>query len=200
MAEDRSTAARPGRWRTGAESKQRILDAARALFGEHGYGGTTVRAVAAEAEVDPAMVFYFFGNKQGLFAAAIELSAQVPPAIESAFTGGLDGFGERLVRTLLENMDASGRTPLALLTRSARTSDQSETLLREYIDREITGRLATLLGTPDAAIRAGMVNVQLLGLTVARYIVRIEPIASSSVDELVSRFGPLVQHCLGDAL
>ncbi|MFG6199971.1 TetR family transcriptional regulator [Nonomuraea sp. JJY05] len=172
------------------------MDAARALFREHGYGGTTVRAVAADAGVDSAMVFYFFGSKQGLFAAAVEMSAQLPPAIESIFADGLDGIGERIIRTLVETIDASGRTPLAMLTRSARTDDQSETLIREYIDREITSRVATLLGTPDAAFRAGMVNVQLLGLTVARYIVRIEPIASSSVDELVSRFGPLVQHCL----
>jgi len=187
---------RPGRWRSGAESKQRILDAARARFREHGYGGTTVRAVAADADVDPSMVFYFFGTKQGLFAAAIELSAQVPPAIEAVFSGGLDGIGERLVRTLVESVDASGRTPLAMLTRSARPGDQAETLLREYIDREITSRLAALLGTPDAEFRAGMVNVQLLGITVARYLVRIEPIASAPVDELVSRFGPLVQSCL----
>ncbi len=195
MTEHRSPA-RPGRWRTGAESKQRILDAARALFREHGYGGTTVRAIAAAAGVDSAMVFYFFGNKQGLFAAAVEMSAQLPPAIESIFADGLDGIGERIIRTLVETIDASGRTPLAMLTRSARTGDQSEMLIREYIDREITSRVAALLGTPDATLRAGMVNVQLLGLTVARYIVRIEPIASSSVDELVSRFGPLVQHCL----
>src|SRR5688572_6791719 len=106
---------RPGRWRSGAESRQRILDAARALFREHGYGGTTVRAVAAEAGVDPAMVFYFFGTKQGLFAAAIEMSAQLPPAIESIFTGDLDSLGERLVRTLVENLDASDRAPLVTL-------------------------------------------------------------------------------------
>jgi AcrR family transcriptional regulator len=191
---DRST--RPGRWRSGAESKQRILDAARILFREHGYAGTTVRAVAASAGVDPAMVFYFFATKQGLFAAAVDMSAQLPPAIESIFTDGLDGIGERIVRTLLENMDRSDRTPLALLTRSAPTQDQSEALLREFIDREITGRLAALLDTPDAAMRAGMVNVQLLGLTVARYILRIEPIASASPDDLVARFGPVVQHCL----
>lgn len=195
MAE-RGRSTRPGRWRSGAQSKQRILAAARVLFREHGYAGTTVRAVAAEAEVDPAMVFYFFNTKQGLFAAAIEMSAQLPPAIEAIFTGGLDGIGERIIRTLLENMDKSDRTPLAMLTRSAPTHDQSETLLREFVDREITSRLAALLDTQDAALRAGMVNVQLLGLTVARYIVRIEPIASASVDELVTRFGPVVQHCL----
>ncbi|WP_116198878.1 TetR/AcrR family transcriptional regulator [Amycolatopsis circi] len=190
---EHSSPARPGRWRTGAESKQRILDAARALFREHGYGGATVRAVAGEAGVDPGMVFYFFGTKQGLFAAAIEMSAQVPPALEEVFAGGLDGLGERIVRTLVENLDASGRAPRAMLTRA---DDQADALIREYVDREVTRRLADLLDTPDAAFRAGMVNVQLLGLTVARYVVRIEPIASASVDVLVNRFGPLVQRCL----
>lgn len=195
MAED-SSSGRPGRWRSGAESRQRVLDAARVLFHRNGYAGTTVRAVAADAGVDPAMVFYFFGTKQGLFAAVLDMSAQLPSAIDAIFDGGLDGVGERVIRTLLENMDKSDRTPLAMLTRSAPTHDQSETLLREFIDREITRRLAAMLDTPDAALRAGMVNVQLLGLTVARYIVRIEPIASASVDELVTRFGAVVQHCL----
>jgi AcrR family transcriptional regulator len=187
---------RPGRWRSGAESRQRILTAARALFREHGYGGTTVRAVAAEAGVDPAMVFYFFGTKQGLFAAAIEMSEHLPPAIESVFAGDLDSLGERLVRTLVENLDASDHAPLVTLTRSATTHDESETLLREFIEREITGRLAELIGTPDAAWRAGMVNVQILGIAVARYIARIEPLASAPVDELVAKVGPVVQHCL----
>lgn len=187
---------RPGRWRSGAESKQRILRTARDLFGQHGYGGTTVRAIATAAGVDPAMVFYFFGTKQGLFAAAIEMSDNVPPAIESIFAGGLDTIGERIVRTLLDNLDKSERTPLVMLTRSAPTDNRSEALLREFIEREITDRLAAMLDTPDAALRAGMVNIQVLGLAVARYIVRIEPIASMPIDDLVSRLGPLVQHCL----
>ncbi|GAA4199317.1 TetR family transcriptional regulator [Streptosporangium oxazolinicum] len=187
---------RPGRWRSGAESRQRILEAARVLFREHGYGGTTMRAVAAEAGVDPAMVFYFFGTKQGLFGAALKVPEHVPSAIESVFTGGLDDIGARMVRTLVENLDKSDRTPLVTLTRSALTHDDSETLLRQYIDREITARLVTMLGTPDAAVRVAMLNVQILGLAVARYIVRIEPVASASVDDLVTWFGPIVQHGL----
>jgi AcrR family transcriptional regulator len=187
---------RPGRWRSGAESKQRVLRVARELFDQNGYSGTTVRAIATAAGVDPAMVFYFFGTKQGLFSAVIDMSGDVPPAIESIFAGGLDTIGERIVRTLVENLDKSDRTPLVMLTRSAPTDPQSEALLREFIDREITDRLAALLDTPDAALRASMVNVQILGLAVARYIVHIEPIASSSIDELVTTFGPLVQHCL----
>nr|WP_042188835.1 TetR family transcriptional regulator [Kibdelosporangium sp. MJ126-NF4]CEL18486.1 Transcriptional regulator, TetR family [Kibdelosporangium sp. MJ126-NF4]CTQ97970.1 Transcriptional regulator, TetR family [Kibdelosporangium sp. MJ126-NF4] len=187
---------RPGRWRSGAESKQRILDTARSLFGQHGYGGTTVRAVAAQAGVDPAMVFYFFGTKQGLFAAAVDMSADVLPAIDDVFANGLDGIGERVVRTLIENMDKSERVPLATLTRSAPTHGESQKLLREYIDKEFSGRLMALLDVPDAAMRVGMVNVQLLGIAVARYVIRIEPIASASPDELVARFGMLVNHCL----
>jgi AcrR family transcriptional regulator len=193
---EHDTHRRPGRWRSGAESKQRVLQVARELFGQNGYSGTTVRAIATAAGVDPAMVFYFFGTKQGLFSAVIDMSGNVPPAIESIFAGSLDTIGERIVRTLVENLDKSGRTPLVMLTRSAPTDPQSEALLREFIDREITDRLAALLDTPDAALRAGMVNVQILGLAVARYIVRIEPIASLSVDELATMFGPLVQHCL----
>jgi AcrR family transcriptional regulator len=193
---EHGTHGRPGRWRSGAESKQRILQTARELFGQHGYGATTVRAIATAAGVDPAMVFYFFGTKQGLFSAVVDMSGNVPPAIEAIFTGGLDAIGERIVRTLVENLDKSDRTPLMMLTRSAPTDAQSQALLREFIDREITDRLAAMLGTPDAALRAAMVNAQILGLTVARYIMRIEPIASSSVDELVDRFGPLVQYCL----
>jgi AcrR family transcriptional regulator len=188
---------RPGRWRSGAKSRQRILETARTLFGEHGYGGTTVRAVAAQADVDPAMVFYFFGNKQGLFAAATaQMSAQVPGAIDSIFDGNLDGIGERLVRTLLENHDTSQHSPLVLLAQAAPAHDESAALLREFIDQEIKQRLAALLDVPDASLRVGMVSVQILGLVMARHVARVEPIASASVDELVARFGPIVQECL----
>jgi AcrR family transcriptional regulator len=195
MTEHRPTG-RPGRWRSGAQSRQRILETARALFLQHGYAGTTVRGVAAEAGVDPAMVFYFFDTKQGLFSAALEMPADVPSAIQAVFVDGLDGVGERLIRTLLENLDKSDRTPLTMLIRSAPTHDRSEALLREFIDREIIGLLSAAIDTPDAALRAGMVAVQILGLTVARYIVGIEPIASATVEEVVATFGPIVQCCL----
>jgi AcrR family transcriptional regulator len=192
---------RPGRWRTGAKSKQRILETARQLFRQHGYAGTTVRAVASEAEVDPAMVFYFFNTKQGLFAAAVEMPPSIPPAIEAIFEGGLDGIGERIVRTLVETLDAGEGSPLVLLARSAPTHDESAALLREFIGQEITARLAALLTGPDVAMRIGMVDVQIMGLATVRHIVRIDPIASASVDELVDRFGPLLQECLtGEAV
>ena len=191
---------RPGRWRSGAKSRQRILETARSLFGEHGYAGTTVRAVAAEAGVDPAMVFYFFDTKQGLFAAATaSMSAEVPVAIDSIFEGGLDGIGERLVRTVLESHDASENPPLVLLAQAAPAHDDSAVLLREFIEQEIENRLAALLDEPDASMRVGMVIVQILGLVMVRHIARVEPIASAPIDELVAQFGPVVQQCLTGA-
>ena len=192
---------RPGRWRSGAKSKQRILETARALFAEQGYAGTTVRAVAAEADVDPAMVFYFFNTKQGLFAAATAyMSADVPVGIESVFAGGLDGIGERLVRTVLENHDASDNNPLVLLAQAAPShGEESAGLLREFIEQEIEGRLETLLDDPEAPMRVAMVTVQILGLVMVRHIARIEPVASAPVDELVEQFGPIVQQCLTGA-
>ncbi|MFE3173615.1 hypothetical protein ACFXPA_27530 [Amycolatopsis sp. NPDC059090] len=115
-------------------------------------------------------------------------------ARDDSATGGYYLPFVLLERQLGEGLgDASGQLRDAMLTRA---DDQADALIREYVDREVTGRLADLLDTPDAAFRAGMVNVQLLGLAVARYVVRIEPIASAPADELVSRFGPLVQQCL----
>ncbi|WP_252435832.1 TetR/AcrR family transcriptional regulator [Pseudonocardia humida] len=87
-----------------------------------------------------------------------------------------------------------------MLTRSAPTHTESEALLREFIDREITARLVAMLDGPDAALRAGLLVVRILGLTVARYVVRIDPIASASVEELVAGFGPVVQHRVTGAL
>ena len=175
---------RPGRWRSGAESRQRILDVAGALFRERGYRGTTVRAIAAAADVDPAMVFYFFDTKQGLLAATLEISPHIPPAFELIFEGGLDGIGERIVRALLEAMDQSDRVPFAI-----------------FIDGELTSRLIALLDVPDAALRVAEVNTYILGLAVARYVVKLEPIAAASVDELVARIGPILQGILtGESL
>lgn len=189
--------ARPGRWRSGAESRQRILDVAGTLFRERGYRGTTVRAIAAAAEVDPAMVFYFFDTKQGLLAATLEISPHIPPAFELIFEGGLDGIGERIVRALLEAMDKSDRVPFAILTRTATDpNDQAESVLHDFIDGELTNRLIAMLEVPDAALRVAEVNTYILGLAVARYVVKLEPIAAASVDELVARIGPTLQGIL----
>ncbi|WP_232667317.1 TetR/AcrR family transcriptional regulator [Pseudonocardia sp. TRM90224] len=186
-------AKRAGRWRSGQESRQRILDAARGSFALNGYDRTSVRAVAAEANVDQAMVFYFFGSKQGLFTEAMQLPGTMIDNLDALFRRPPDDFGSDLVRAFLNGITEG---PLFTLTRSAATHDPSADLLRQFLDREIGDRLAARLDRPDARLRVTLVSAQLLGLAVARYVVEIEPVASASVDDLVALYGPAVQSLL----
>lgn len=188
---------RPGRWRTGAESRQRILDAARSLFAEHGYDRTTTRAIAAEAGVDPAMVHYFFDTKSRLFASAMQLPVNIPERIDALLEGGLDGAGERIVAHFLRVWDDEGTfEPLFALMRSATTDENSARLFKEFVQREMVGRLRAAIEGPDAPLRAALAGSQLVGLALARYVIRVEPLASAPAETLATRVGPTVQHYL----
>lgn len=179
------------------QSRQRILDAARSRFAGEGYDRTTVRAIAEDARVDPAMVYYFFGSKDRLFAAAMKLPGSPREPLASLIETGLDDLGPRLVRRFLELWDsAEDFEPLVALFRSAPTHDQSASMLRDFLQREISDPLVRALDTPDARLRVGLVGTQLIGLAGARYLIRIEPIASANQDELVGWLGPILQHYL----
>jgi AcrR family transcriptional regulator len=196
-AESPAASRRPGRWRSGLQNRQRILEAARAEFARQGYDRATIRGIAVGAGVDPAMVFYFFGSKQGLFAAAMALPDSPNESLASMLKAGLDGLGPRLVRRFLEVWDtAETIEPLLLLTRSAGTEDESAMMLRDFLQREVGDQLAQALGKPDAQFRVALVVAQFMGLAMARYLVRLEPMASASHDTLVAWLGPVVQHCL----
>ncbi|SEF18361.1 TetR family transcriptional regulator [Jiangella alba] len=188
---------RQGRWRSGQESKRRILDAARVSFAANGYQRATVRSIAADAEVDPAMIHYFFGRKDQLFAAVMSMADSPREPIGRLLADGLDGFGARLVRRFLEVWDATERVePLLIMARSADDADVSAMLLREFIDQEFTAQLVAALDTPDAALRCDLVCAQLLGVAVARYSLQQEPLASAGHDTLVAWLGPIVQGLL----
>ncbi|WP_020672307.1 TetR family transcriptional regulator [Amycolatopsis nigrescens] len=188
---------RQGRWRTGQESKRRILAAARASFAANGYQRATVRSIAADAEVDPSMIHYFFGRKDQLFAAAMSLADSPREPIGKLLAEGLDGLGARLVRRFLEVWDAAEHIePLLITAQSANGTDSSSAMLREYIDLEVTAQLAAALDAPDAELRCDLVCAQLLGLAVARYSVRQEPLASADHDTLVAWLGAIVQRLL----
>lgn len=191
------TGGRRGRWRSGQQSRQKILDAARARFAAEGYERATVRTIAADAGVDPAMIHYFFGSKDELFAAAMRMPGSPRQPVADLFARGPDDLGTRLVRRFLEVWDASNDIePLLALARSARTHEQSAAMLREFIDQEFTMQIAQWLDTDDARLRAGLIGSQLFGLAVARYAVQLEPIASADHDTLVAWLGPLLQSLL----
>jgi AcrR family transcriptional regulator len=188
---------RTGRWRTGQQSKQRIVEVAREHF-KHGYEQATVRAIATDACVDVAMVYYFFGNKEGLFnAAVIDIPEHPLHQLASMLDESIEEIGPRLVRRFIERWD-EGDTfePLVTVWRSAADQPLAKKLLSDTLAGPVAERLAAEFDVDDAVLRVELVASHLMGLAFARYQLRIEPIASTGVDDLVAWIGPTVQRYL----
>ncbi len=196
----RSDSARPKRRRgpraDAADTRGAVLEAARARFAAYGYDGTRLRDVAADADVDVALVSYFFGSKDGLFAAALELPMSPAEIVQELVADGIDGLGVRLVRTIIERLDGPDGRPFIGLVRSAAGNDQAAELLRGFVEREMLGRLATAVDAPDPALRAGLAGSQVVGLIMARYVVRVHPIADADPETLAAAVGPTLQRYL----
>jgi AcrR family transcriptional regulator len=193
MAESRRT----GRWRTGQLNKQRIVEVAREHF-KYGYEQATVRRIAADAGVDVAMVYYFFGNKEGLFnAAVIDIPEHPLHQLATLFDDGREEIGARLVRRFVELWD-EGDTfePLLTVWRSAADQPLAKKLLHDTLAGPVAERVAAEFGVDDAVLRVELVASHLMGLAFARYQLRIEPVASTGVDDLVAWIGPTVQRYL----
>ena len=193
-----SDAGRSGRWRTGQQSKQRILDAARARFMRDGYEGATVRRIAADAGVDVAMVYYFFGNKEGLFSASVLTGPEHPlHQLATLLDEGSEQIGASLVRRMFERWDKGDAfEPLLTLMRSAAIQPLARDVLRDTLAGPIAERVAALFGVADAELRVELLTSHLAGLAFARYELKIEPLASTGVEALVAWVGPIVQRYL----
>jgi AcrR family transcriptional regulator len=187
---------RPGAPDTRAE----VLAAARASFAEKGFRGTTIRAVAATAGVDPALVHHYFGTKSALFAAAMELPFDPGAAVPALLGPGIDGLGERIVRFFLAVWDQPApRARIQAVLRSALTEEAAADLLRDFVSTQVLGPVAAGLGTPDAPLRATLVGSQLVGLGLLRYLVKVEPLASADADTVVAVVAPTIQRYLTEA-
>jgi AcrR family transcriptional regulator len=194
-------ARRTGRWRTGQQSKQRIVDAAREGFTRDGYERTTVRRIAADAGVDVSMVYYFFGNKEGLFSASVLTGPEHPlHQLATLLDESTEDIGPRLVRRFLEHWDEGGLfEPLLTLWRSAAIQPAARKVLHDALAGPMAKRVAAEFGVADAVLRVELVASHLTGLAFARYQLKIEPIASTPVEDLVTWVGPTVQRYLTDA-
>lgn len=173
-------------------TRRGILEAARAIFAAHGYEQTTIRAVAAQAGIDASMVMRYFGSKAGLFAAAASVNLE-PPDLGSV---PARQRGELLLRDFVDRWETGpNRDALVLLLRTAVTDDAVAAQVQANINRLIAAPVAAL-GDEDADRRTALIATQLLGLVVARYILRQEPLASVSVDEIVADIAPTIQRYL----
>ncbi len=189
---------RPG----GADTRQAIVEAARIDFAEQGYDGTSLRGIARRAEVDPALVHHYFGGKPQLFAAVMDIPADPAALISAVVEGPRDQVGEALVRTFLAVWDsADGRQRFQALIRAAVTHDEATRMLREFLVREVFGRVVGSLaadGEPsaDLELRAGMAASQMVGLAMMRYIVEFPAVVDAGHDELAALVGPTIQRYL----
>jgi AcrR family transcriptional regulator len=184
---------RPGPTRT----RQEILAAARAVFGERGFAAGTVKEIALRADVDPALVIQFFGSKQDLFVAAMELPFDPAAAVATIVTGRRSEIGARMVETFLRLWDDAEVGPrMLVLVRSAATHEAAAARLRELVETSILGAVAQELGVADAPLRVQLVAAQLVGLGFARHVLGLEPLASTDAAELRELVGPVIQRYL----
>jgi AcrR family transcriptional regulator len=188
-----------GRRAGSPDTREQILDAARERFLADGYQSVTMRSIAVAGGVDVALVSYYFGSKQGLFSAAMSLPTNPAALVASVLAGDLDTLAERLLRSMLAVWDdpVSG-APLRALASTATVDADLSRVVREAVGREIVNRLAKRIGGTGASQRAAAFSTQMAGVIFARYLLRLEPIASMSVDDVVRRLGPSLQLSIAD--
>jgi AcrR family transcriptional regulator len=180
------------------DKRAAILEAARAVFAERGYDGASVRAIAAAAGVDSALVHHYFGTKEHLFVETMRLPIDPAVEIPQLLEGSRARLGERIVRFFLSVWESEqGRTAILSLLRSAVTNEQAAVMLRQFVTRAFLKPLAVAVGpADDADLRAAMVGSQLIGLVMLRMVVRVEPLASAPHEQVVALVAPTIQRYL----
>ncbi|MEV0806709.1 TetR family transcriptional regulator [Micromonospora sp. NPDC050200] len=192
------TARRTGRRPGNPDTRQVILAAARTAFAERGFDAASIRAIATAAGVDPALVHHYFGTKEELFRATVDIPVDPAELLPAVLAGGVDGVGERLVRMFLGIWDSPAGAAAVALLRSAVNNEWTARLLREFLVTQVLRRVLDHLDLPAAelALRGSLVATQMIGLAMMRYVIRLEPVASADAETLVAVLGPTVQRYL----
>jgi AcrR family transcriptional regulator len=168
-----------------------ILTAARERFAADGYERATIRAIAADARIDPAMVMRYYGSKEKLFAAAAEFDLRLPDL------SGVprDRIGETLVRHFVGRWE--GDETLMALLRAGVTNEAAAERMRQIFAGQLGPVITSLTGgSADAPLRAGLAATQILGLALCRYVLAFPPVVAMSPDELVAWLSPTIQRYL----
>ncbi|WP_328495688.1 TetR family transcriptional regulator [Streptomyces sp. NBC_00414] len=179
-------------------ARDRILLAAREEFSERGFEKTSMRGIAKAADVDSALVHHYFGTKEQVFEASIEVAiGPLLSAPGSIGEGPLDGVGERLARFFFgvwEN--PATRKALLAIVRSAVNNETAAGVFRRLISAQLLRRVALQLDLPDAELRAELAAAQLVGIAMLRYVIKVEPLASADPELIIGRVSPVIQSHL----
>jgi AcrR family transcriptional regulator len=176
----------------GQRTRRRILEAARRTFGELGYERATIRAIAAEADVDKSSVIQYFGNKQQLFRESLDFGID----IDSLTTDDPGRSAENYLRAMLERWAAAPESPLAVLLRTSMTSEEAARMLREHVTSAVLDRIVPGIHGPDARLRAALAGAVMFGITVHRHLLRMPDLAEADLDDVLRLAVPLVRSLL----
>ena len=195
MARPKTKTPRTGRRPGASGTQEQILEAARKLFLERGYQGATMRAIATEAGVDASLIVHFFGNKLGLFAEAVEWPFDPDEAMPQILAGGRRQIGRNLVSLLIRTWEKEGeRSPILTLVAAATTEPEAREMLREFIGKRLFTPLLANLDVDQPEIRANLLSSQMMGLGMARYVLRLEPLASAKPADVIRWVAPNLQR------
>ena len=171
-------------------SEAAILQAARELFAEAGFERTTIRAVAARAGLDPALVMQHYGSKEGLFAAAARWSDDA----QSVLTASRDDLPAAAVADLLAKFeDAPDREAAVALMRNCLTHPAAARVMRDEVMCDRAAAIAASIGGEEAELRSSLVGACMIGLGMARYLLEIEPLASASREDVQRHMEPVLR-------
>lgn len=188
---------RPGRPIGTSNTREHILTCARELFALNGLDRTSVRSVAAAAGVDASLVHHYYGTKQQLFAAAIQIPIDPTVVLEQIVETPVDELGLKLPSVLLPLWDSELGTGLIATLRALMAGTESN-LARSFLQEVVTSEVGSRVDSPTGTgrIRAQFVASQLLGVVMARHIVKIEPFASLPADQVAQAIAPTLQRYL----
>jgi AcrR family transcriptional regulator len=193
---------RSGRRPGNQDTRESILEAARTGFAEKGYDKASIRAIAGDAGVDPALVHHYFGTKEKLFLAVMNAPINPAELVPQALAGPREQAGERLVRMALGVWDSPAGTAALAVFRSALSNEWTARLLRDFVVTQVLRRAVHEMAfdPAEADMRSALVATQIAGTIMARYILKIEPLASADIDTLAAALGPNIQRFLTDPM
>lgn len=186
-----------GRRPADSGTRAAILANARELFGEQGYDRTTLRQVAAAAKVDPTLISHYYGSKQRLFVAVVDLPVDPSVVVAQVVDGPVEQVGERLARLVVGLLETEEpRRRVLGLIRAATSEPEAAAMLRQRLSEELLGRIAAGIGTDHPELRATLVASQVVGLTMARHVIALEPLATAPGSWVVAAVAPTLQAYL----
>ena len=184
-----------GRRAGSPDTRSEILDAARAEFADNGYDRATIRGIARRAGVDPSLIHHYFGTKNELFAASIDIPGPATEQVLSVLAAGPDQLGRRLAEvffTVWEREEARSSL-LGILRAAIGGEDQAVTAFRQFLTSALMEQIAPKIEGENPRLRALLMASQLVGVALTRYVMRLEPIASASIEDIIDLVAPRLQ-------